>query len=77
MILCDILQMKALWEWVQDTGAKLATVGTMGPVDNLPEHGLQEGKVMDPVSEPAHAQEFQSSAFVVISKPGSTYNLWS
>ncbi|KAK9809397.1 hypothetical protein WJX73_001751 [Symbiochloris irregularis] len=65
-------EMKALWEWLQETGAKLATVGTMGPVDNLP-----EGKIMDPVSETAHAQEFQSTAFVVMSKPGSTYNLWS
>ena len=56
-------QVKALWMWLQVSGAKIATIGTMGPLPGT-------NYAMDTELQVGHAQESQSSAFVVVSRPG-------
>ena len=62
-------QVKALWIWLQATGAKLATIGTWGP---LPGTNI----VMDLNVPEGHGLEYQSAGFVVISKPGTSMAMW-
>lgn len=62
-----LMQMKALWLWLQATGAKIATIGTWGPLPNMPHHVVFDTEVLR-----GHGLEYQSAGFVVVSKPGST-----
>ena len=63
------VQVKALWMWLQSSGAKLATIGTIGP---LPGTKI----TMDPDVPEGHGLEYQSAGFVVISKPGTSIAMW-
>ena len=56
-------QVKALWMWLQVSGAKIATIGTKGPLPGT-------NYAMDMDVALGHAQESQGSAFVVVSRPG-------
>lgn len=64
------VQLKALWMWLKETGAKIATIGTIGPLPNMP------GVTMDLDMEMGHDLNHQSAGFVVISKPGSSTAMW-
>ena len=59
---------KAFFEWLQVSGAKVATIGMLGP---LP--GQSHGMDLD-LTVLEHPWEHQSAAFVVISKPGHSSN---
>ena len=49
--------------WLQVSGAKIATIGTMGPLPGT-------NFAMDLDVATGHSQASQSSAFVVVSRPG-------
>lgn len=63
------MQLKALWMWLQETGATIATIGTAGPLPGMT-------VTMDPDVPEGHGLEFQSAGFVVISKPGTSTSMW-
>ena len=56
-------ELKALWEWLQSTGIKLATLGVHGPLDD----NASEAMELDVPTE--HDWHHQSVGFVVIEKP--------
>ena len=69
--------MKALWLWLQATGAKIATIGTWGPLPAVAGTATATATMtMDPDVVEGHGLEFQSAGFVVISKPGTDVTLW-
>lgn len=57
-------EVKAFWEWLQVSGAKVATIGVKGPID-----GYGFGMELE-VSVKEHPWWAQSAAFLVVSKPG-------
>ncbi|KAK9810924.1 hypothetical protein WJX73_008707 [Symbiochloris irregularis] len=61
---------KALWMWLQETGAKIATIGAFGPLPGM------SGVTMDLDMEAGHDLNHQSAGFMVVSKPGSSTAMW-
>ncbi|KAK9802857.1 hypothetical protein WJX73_009424 [Symbiochloris irregularis] len=64
-------ELKALWMWLRETGAKLATIGTWGPLPDVP------GATMDLNMAEGHELERQSAAFLVVTKAGSSTAMWN
>lgn len=69
-VACCHAQVKALWMWLQETGAKIATIGTWGPLPNTDSETM--------IAEVRHGFDLrhQSAGFLVISKPGSQTAMW-
>ena len=59
-------EVKALFEWLLVSGAKIATIGMKGPIPGLPYAFDKDIQVKE------HPQHHQSAAFVVVHKPGAT-----
>ena len=57
-------EVKAFWEWLQVSGAKVATIGVKGPIE-----GRTYGMDID-IAVKEHHWSVQSAAFLVVSKPG-------
>lgn len=57
-------EVKAFFEWLQVSGAKVATIGIMGPIE-----GKEFAMEMD-LQVKEHPWWTQSAAFLVVSKPG-------
>lgn len=59
------MQVKAFFEWLQATKAKVATIGVKGPIEGTT-HAMDINLAVR-----EHHQHHQGAAFVVVSKPGT------
>ena len=60
------MQVKAFFEWLTATKAKVATIGVKGPIE-----GHLHAMDID-LAVREHPQHQQGAAFVVVSRPGMT-----
>lgn len=62
-------EVKAFWEWLNATKAKVATIGMKGPIQG-------QAHAMDiDLAVREHPQHQQGAAFVVVEKPGATMRI--